>query len=209
MPERDTMHWAFDDERIDWQELSELYRIAPLGEQECGASKVMSTRTACSSASCSTAAGWSVPVARWRTGCDTRISVRHRRASRDQGRGVGVTIVEQAQGALGAPPQGHSLRQSRQGGLLREARFPPHAHRDGDLSRRRQRGKDGFGRRGLNPSPFSLPSSSDLTRGSAAIPPRERCLPSPKGVSQAPAAADVPPQSFFRDIPRFVTGKGA
>lgn len=33
MPEADTMQWAFDDERIDWQELSELYRIAPLGNK--------------------------------------------------------------------------------------------------------------------------------------------------------------------------------
>ena len=33
MPEADTMQWAFDDERIDWQELSELYRIAPLGSK--------------------------------------------------------------------------------------------------------------------------------------------------------------------------------
>lgn len=33
MPAADTMHWSFDDARVDWQELSELYRIAPLGNK--------------------------------------------------------------------------------------------------------------------------------------------------------------------------------
>ena len=28
------MDWVFDDDRIDWNELSNLYRIAPLGEKD-------------------------------------------------------------------------------------------------------------------------------------------------------------------------------
>ena len=33
MPEADTMQWVFDDSRTDWNELSALYRIAPLGDK--------------------------------------------------------------------------------------------------------------------------------------------------------------------------------
>lgn len=33
MPEAETMQWTFDDARVDWNELSELYRVAPLGNK--------------------------------------------------------------------------------------------------------------------------------------------------------------------------------
>ena len=33
MPGADTMQWMHDDERVDWNELSALYRIAPLGDK--------------------------------------------------------------------------------------------------------------------------------------------------------------------------------
>jgi ribosomal protein S18 acetylase RimI-like enzyme len=33
MPDADTMQWIFDDARVDWNELSELYRVAPLGNK--------------------------------------------------------------------------------------------------------------------------------------------------------------------------------
>ena len=33
MPAADTTQWSFDDARVDWQELSDLYRIAPLGNK--------------------------------------------------------------------------------------------------------------------------------------------------------------------------------
>ena len=33
MPAADTMQWSFDDARVDWQELSDLYRVAPLGNK--------------------------------------------------------------------------------------------------------------------------------------------------------------------------------
>jgi ribosomal protein S18 acetylase RimI-like enzyme len=33
MPDAETMQWTFDDAGLDWNELSELYRIAPLGNK--------------------------------------------------------------------------------------------------------------------------------------------------------------------------------
>ena len=33
MPDAETMQWIFDDARVDWNELAELYRIAPLGNK--------------------------------------------------------------------------------------------------------------------------------------------------------------------------------
>jgi ribosomal protein S18 acetylase RimI-like enzyme len=33
MPEAGTLHWTYDDARVDWHALSELYRVAPLGNK--------------------------------------------------------------------------------------------------------------------------------------------------------------------------------
>ena len=45
--------WEYNDEGTDWEELSELYRIAPLGVKPPNDLALVS-RTACSSVSCGT-----------------------------------------------------------------------------------------------------------------------------------------------------------
>ena len=126
--------WVYHDSAVDWDELSTLYRIAPLGEKspdalatvfgnslfKCFAyhdvELVAAGRALADGLDCAYIAD--VAVHPDHQGARAR-PVRHPPARR----------------ARAGPQEDHPVRQSRHGGFLREARIPPHEPRQGDLAR--------------------------------------------------------------------------
>jgi ribosomal protein S18 acetylase RimI-like enzyme len=116
------MEWLFDDASIDWAELSELYRVAPLGNKDAKhLQKVFSnSRYKCFVRDDGRLVGAGRALADGGDCsylCDIAV---HPRA---QGTGLGKANHQPAQGAFSRPQEDHPLRQSGREGFYEKLGF--------------------------------------------------------------------------------------
>jgi len=137
------MEWLFEQGSIDWNELSKLYRIAPLGDKKPDDLKFAfaNSRYKCFVFDAGVLVGAGRAVA---DGIDCSYLCDVAIHPDFQGRGLGAAIVESSGNCRPATGRS-SCMPTGQGRLLQEIRLSTYAHGDGDLSQsgaRHPRGPD-------------------------------------------------------------------
>ena len=126
------LQWLLDQASIDWTELSDLYRIAPLGEKSAEHLRLAFSNSMfkCFVLSDGKLVGAGRAVA---DGIDCSYLCDVAVHPDFQGQGLGKAIIAKLFGSLGGTSEDHSVCQPRQGRLLPQTGIPSHAHGDGDI----------------------------------------------------------------------------
>jgi GNAT superfamily N-acetyltransferase len=138
--------WVDDIRGVDLDELSNLYRIAPLGEKPPAA---LATVFANSMFKCFVYADEKLIGAgrALADGLDCAYIADVAVHPDHQGRGLGKAIIHRLVELSSGHKKDHPLRQPRHRGLLPRPRVPSHEHSDGDLARPGRRTPIGTARR--------------------------------------------------------------
>jgi GNAT superfamily N-acetyltransferase len=143
------LEWKHSTEGVDWDELSALYRAAPLSDKKPALLQTVFSNSMFTcfvyddarlvGAGRALADGGDCAYL-----CDVAVLPSH------QGTGLGKQIVAHPRRAVARPPQDHSLRGAGQGALLPEVRLPAHEDGDGDLRQPAATARARLSQRGLS-----------------------------------------------------------
>ena len=125
--------WIHEIDAVDWDELSDLYRVAPLGIKPPEALRTVfgNSMFRCFAYADGRLVGAGRALA---DGLDCAYIGDVAVHPDEQGRGLGKEIIRRLVEQAERTQEDHPLREPGQGGLLPQARIPPDEDRDGDVA---------------------------------------------------------------------------